>query len=83
MEDVKQLLAKAGALHRSGALGEAEALYLRILQGKPDQFEAGHLLGMLRFQQGRLEEASTLAGDSERISWFGFLESSKIEFEDD
>jgi protein O-GlcNAc transferase len=57
MEDVKQLLAQAGELHRSGALAEAEALYLQVLKGKPDQFEAGHLLGMLRFQQGRLEEA--------------------------
>ena len=57
MEDVKQLLAQATELHRVGALAEAEALYLQVLQGKPDQFEAGHLLGMLRFQQGRCEEA--------------------------
>jgi predicted O-linked N-acetylglucosamine transferase (SPINDLY family) len=57
MEDVKQLLAQATELHRVGALAEAEALYLQVLRGRPDQFEAGHLLGMLRFQQGRCEEA--------------------------
>jgi predicted O-linked N-acetylglucosamine transferase (SPINDLY family) len=57
MEEVKQLLARAGELHRTGALAEAEALYLQVLQAKPDQFEAGHLLGMLRLQQGRLAEA--------------------------
>jgi len=57
MEDVKQLLARASEWHRIGKLAEAEALYLQILEGKPDQFEAWHLLGMLRFQQGRLDEA--------------------------
>jgi protein O-GlcNAc transferase len=57
MQDLAQLLAQAGELHRQGRLAEAEALYLQILAGKPDHFEAGHLLGMLRLQQGRCEEA--------------------------
>ncbi len=57
MEDPKQLLAQATERHRDGRLAEAEALYLRVLQGKPDQFEAGQLLGMLRLQQGRCGDA--------------------------
>jgi protein O-GlcNAc transferase len=51
---------EALALHRSGQFAEAERLYLAALQANPADGKALHLLGVLRAQQGRLEEA--LAG---------------------
>jgi len=51
------MLDQGTELHRRGQLTEAEQIYLRVLQERPDQFEAGNLLGVLRLQQGRFEEA--------------------------
>ncbi len=48
---------QAVALHRSGRLAEAEALYLQVLAAAPGDFTARHLLGVLRAQTGRMEEA--------------------------
>ncbi len=56
----RDLRDRAVALHRSGRLGEAEQLYLDVLAGAPRDFTARHLLGVVRAQQGRREEA--LAG---------------------
>jgi predicted O-linked N-acetylglucosamine transferase (SPINDLY family) len=57
MEDLRQILRRGIELHQRGLLNEAEPLYLRVLQDKPDQFEARHFLGVLRLQQGRFGEA--------------------------
>ena len=46
--------------HRNGALAEAEALYLRVIESKPDAFDALHMLGVIRHQQGRNDEAHDL-----------------------
>jgi protein O-GlcNAc transferase len=59
---VRQLLARAMQAHQHGRPAMAEALYLQILQARPGQFEAQHLLGVLRAQQGRYGEAIELVG---------------------
>ena len=48
---------QAIALHRSGRWSEAERLYLQVLADAPDDFTARHLLGVLKAQTGRTEEA--------------------------
>ncbi len=50
------------ALHRAGMLGEAAALYARILAAAPHHVDALHLLGVVRHQQGRNDEALPLIG---------------------
>ncbi len=47
-------------LQRRGDLAAAEAIYNRLLEKKPEQPEALHYLGLLRFQQDRLQEAQQL-----------------------
>ena len=46
--------------HQAGQLADAERLYLQILQADPDDFDARHLLGVIRHQQGRSVEAADL-----------------------
>ena len=48
---------QAVALHRSGRLAEAESLYLQVLAENPRDFTARHLLGVMRAQAGRMDEA--------------------------
>ncbi len=55
-----ETLAKAIALHRNGKIALAEPHYLRLLQSKPDHFDALHMLGVIRHQQGRNPEALEL-----------------------
>jgi tetratricopeptide (TPR) repeat protein len=55
-------LQHAVALHRGGMLGEAAALYVRILAAAPHHVDALHLLGVVRHQQGRNDEALPLIG---------------------
>ena len=47
-------------MHQGGALDRAEALYQEILKIAPAHFDALHLLGVLRQQQGRSQEALRL-----------------------
>src|SRR5712691_4111059 len=54
--------AHAIVLHERGMLGEAEKAYLAVLQARPDHFDALHLLGVLRQQQGNSAEAMRLIG---------------------
>jgi protein O-GlcNAc transferase len=56
MTDINRAL----ALHQSGRLKEAEALYRQILQANPEQPDALHLLGVLAFQNGRSDAALPL-----------------------
>jgi protein O-GlcNAc transferase len=51
---------RAGQAYAQGRLDEAEAISLAILDAVPDQFDALHLLGVLRGGQGRLAEAIDL-----------------------
>jgi predicted O-linked N-acetylglucosamine transferase (SPINDLY family) len=48
---------QAVALHRSGRLAEAESLYLMALAENPRDFTARHLLGVMKAQCGRMDEA--------------------------
>jgi predicted O-linked N-acetylglucosamine transferase (SPINDLY family) len=52
-----ELLKQAVQLHRSGARAEAEQLYVQILADDPGHIATRQLLGVLRMEQGRLEDA--------------------------
>jgi predicted TPR repeat methyltransferase len=54
------LLKEAVALHQAGRLDEAAARYLEVLETAPRQFDALHLLGVVRRQQGDAQGAVTL-----------------------
>jgi tetratricopeptide (TPR) repeat protein len=59
---IAKLLQEAVALHQRGAFDDAERRYARVLELAPTNFNALHLLGLLRHQQGRPAEAlQTLA----------------------
>jgi tetratricopeptide (TPR) repeat protein len=55
-------MGQAMALHRNGNLPEAESIYSQLLGKHPDDFDAQHFLGVLRYQQGRHDEALRLIG---------------------
>jgi protein O-GlcNAc transferase len=55
------------ALHGQGRLGEAEAIYRSLLARDPRHFDALHLLGLVRFQQGHTVEAHELIGKAVKI----------------
>jgi tetratricopeptide (TPR) repeat protein len=57
---VPGLVETAMRLHVAGALDEACAAYERILDAAPRHFDALHLLGVARRQQGRREEGVVL-----------------------
>jgi tetratricopeptide (TPR) repeat protein len=59
---LQALYEQAVGHHRHGNLAEAERLYLQVMQGAPDSFGARHMLGVLRAQQGRGDEALALIG---------------------
>jgi hypothetical protein len=53
-------LAEALNAHKSGDLRRAERLYRKLIDQGRDLFHAKHLLGVLRFQCGHLEDANRL-----------------------
>jgi predicted O-linked N-acetylglucosamine transferase (SPINDLY family) len=57
---VQDLYASAVAAHRQGNLAEAERLYFQILSADANAFAPRHMLGVLRAQQGRLDEAEAM-----------------------
>jgi len=63
-QSLQQTLGRARDLHRTGHLVEAEPLYLDVLAADPRQFEAQHLLGVLRAQQGHFDEALGLVSSA-------------------
>ena len=64
---VAAVLDQAMALHRAGNLARAERLYLQVLEGNPAEFDARRLLGVLRNQQGRHDEALELIEEALRL----------------
>jgi protein O-GlcNAc transferase len=60
--------AHALTLHERGMLAEAEKVYAAILQASPDNFDALHLLGVLRQQQGNSAEAARLIGAALKLA---------------
>ena len=61
-------LQEAVALHQQGQLGAAEKGYARVLKSFPDQFDALHLLGLLKLQSGKAGEAQRLITAALRIA---------------
>jgi len=51
---------RALMLHQAGQVAEAVAIYTRLLQSHPDQFECLHYLGVAHLQAGRPGEALPL-----------------------
>ncbi len=60
MTDLQELFDQAIALHQAGVLDEAERLYQRVLLLIPAGFAPRHMLGVIRYQQGRYPEAIAL-----------------------
>ena len=60
LNSLEEAVLYAIQLHQNNQLDGAEALYLRILEAAPDQPDALHYLGMIRFQRGKPEEAMRL-----------------------
>jgi Flp pilus assembly protein TadD len=56
------------ALHRMGRIAEAEAAYHSVLAREPRHFEALHLLGLIRYQQGRAGEAHQLLSRADQVT---------------
>src|SRR5437667_8521722 len=54
------LVTQAVACHRDGNLDEAARIYLEVLSGQPENFDATHLLGVVALQQGRFDAAQRL-----------------------
>lgn len=57
---ISDLLQKGLALHQSGRVNEAAAVYLDVLRLDVAQPAANNLLGLVRLAQGKAEEAVTL-----------------------
>ncbi len=60
MNNLQELFDQAIALHQRGALDEAERLYQRVLLLEPASFAPRHMLGVVRYQQGRFAQAIDL-----------------------
>ena len=58
------LLNEAVALHQAGQLDAAQARYRQVLSRAPRQFDALHLLGVIKRQQGDAQQAVTLIGQA-------------------
>ena len=62
--DPSGLLGEAVRLHQQGRLDAAEALYRRVLDADPRQFDALHLSGVIARQRGEPERAVALIGQA-------------------
>lgn len=65
--DPSSLLQQAVQLHQGGKLDAAQALYRRVLDLAPRQFDALHLLGVIERQQGRPAAAATLIAQALQV----------------
>jgi len=61
---------EALAVHRTGALRQAEALYRRAIERDPADLDSLHMLGVVQFERMRYPEALELLWDAcERSGW--------------
>jgi hypothetical protein len=61
---------EALAVHRTGALRQAEALYRRALERDPADLDSVHMLGVVQFERMRYREALELLWNAcERSGW--------------
>src|SRR5256885_7880299 len=63
----RDVLQQAISLHQQGRLADAEPLYRQILAKQPAHFDALHLLGVVRMQQGRGLEALELIEEALKV----------------
>jgi tetratricopeptide (TPR) repeat protein len=66
--DIAQTMQEAVALHRQGRPREAEKLYARVLKAAPQTFDALHLLGLVKAQDGQMGEAFRLMSAAVKIN---------------
>jgi tetratricopeptide (TPR) repeat protein len=66
--NVAQTLQEALSLHQQGRLREAEKLYARTLKASPGNFDALHLLGLIKAQSGQMGEAYRLMAAALKIN---------------
>ncbi len=59
-QDIQAAFEHAVALHRAGRLEDAGAGYAGVLSIAPDHFDALHLAGLVRYQQGAHADAADL-----------------------
>ena len=57
MPTIAELFARATEYHRAGQLGQAEQLYLELLQAEPGHVETNNLLGAVYGARGNLDAA--------------------------
>jgi tetratricopeptide (TPR) repeat protein len=65
--NLPKTMQEAIALHRQGRLREAEKLYARALKAAPDNFDALHMLGLIKAQSGQMGEAYRLMSAALRL----------------
>ena len=61
-------LEMASQYHQAGRFQKAESIYLRVLSQEPTNFDALHLFGLLKLQQGKHESAVELIGRAIKIN---------------
>ena len=66
--NIAQTLQEALSLHQQGRLREAEKLYARTLTAAPNNFDALHLLGLIKAQAGQMGEAYRLMSAALKIN---------------
>ena len=66
--NIAQTLQEALSLHQQGRLRDAEKLYARALKAAPDNFDALHLLGLVKAQSGQMGEAYRLMSAALKIN---------------
>jgi predicted O-linked N-acetylglucosamine transferase (SPINDLY family) len=57
---VPQAISQAFKFHQEGRLSDAERLYREYLKARPRDFDALHMLGILKLEQGEPDEAARL-----------------------
>jgi len=67
VEDASDLLGQAVRLHQQGRFDAAQALYRRVLEINPRQFDALHLLGVIERQRGAPARAVELIEGALRV----------------
>ena len=66
--DIAQAMHEAVGLHQAGRLREAEKLYARVLKAAPAHFDALHLSGLCKAQNGQMGEAFRLIAAALKVN---------------
>ena len=64
--ELRQLFEQGVAAHRAGRLDQAEQFYRQVLRADAASFPALHMLGFLKAQQGKYDEAITFLNKAVR-----------------